>query len=452
MKSSPLKQQPIGPPDFGAPSKKKGKGKAPVPFAVEEEDVAVEEVTTRADNGTGTHFARRLPPIDPNSEKRTQRDKLRDEVAQLQVDIQFATAENARLRKLQENRRGSKHAPRSHDQDQLFDMLGRYLLPEELTPTPDASQQLFDLAMDPTSWFTLAAPALPSSTTSAKSDSPPISHHPLQMTAAEELPFLQSFTPFTMSQTTSLLPRPDPSEPLLRQHTILLASDPPSLFAAKINLVANTSTLRIHSLSVPSLDPAAKPELAPWIATICDRAANSATDHNITLLTWSMAEWQRLALQRAHFWALLAAETSDPETLLATARKTRLRRRRKRRRDDPDDEDDDELELRKAPAQADLIAHMGRTCFDVPIPDDTVGEAQWPRLRITWKIHFDWTGEGQSTVGVLAGLPGRWHNADDSKALSGLQKVFGEMARKEETPVNAVRTVIALLAGDGGRK
>ncbi|KAM0270886.1 hypothetical protein ACHAQH_009270 [Verticillium albo-atrum] len=448
MKSSPLKQQPMGPADFGAPSKRKGKGKVPAPFVAEDEDVAVEEPTTRPDNGTGTHFARRVPPIDPYAEKRAQRDKLRDEVARLRADLRIATAENERQRVQQSHKRGSKQPRSSPDQDQIFDLLSRHLLPAEQESAPDISQQLFDLAMDPTSWFTPAASTLPLTTTT-KTEPAPISHHPIQMTAIEELPFLQTFTPFTISQRTDILPRDDSSSPLLRQHTINLSSTPPGLFSARILLVANTSTLRIDSLSVPALDPSAVPELAPWIANLCNGAASTATERNVTILTWSMAEWYRIALQRAHFWALLSAETSDPKTVLENARKLRLRSRKKRRRDDPDE--DEEEEAPKQPSRTELIAHMGRMSFDIPIPNNGVDEAHWPRLRVTWRIHFDWTGEGQSTVGVLAGMPGKWHNADERKALNGLQKVFGEMARKEETPVNAVRTVIALLAGDGGR-
>ncbi|KAM0660477.1 hypothetical protein ACHAPH_003752 [Verticillium nonalfalfae] len=407
MKSSPLNQPPMRPSDTGAPSKKRKQGKEAVPFVIEgEEDAAAEEEAARPDDGTGTHLARRVPPFDPHCEQRAQRDKLQAEIAQLQADLELATAENERER------------------------------------------PLFDLAMDPTSWFTLASPALPLTLT-AESESTPISHHPIQMTAAEELPHLQIFTPFAISQTTSILPREDPCLPLLRQHIINVSSSPPGLFGARIELVANTSTLRVDSLSVPALDPSAVPELGTWIATLCDRAANTATERNVTLLTWSMAEWHRIALQRAHFWALLAAETSDPQTLLETARELRQRRRKKRRRDDEDE--DLEGDALKSPSRTDLIAHMGRTSFDMPIPDDSVDEAHWPRLRVSWKIHFDWTGEGQSTVGVLAGLPGKWHNADDSKALNGLHKVFGDMVRKEETPMHAVRTVVALLAGDGGR-
>ncbi|KAG7122265.1 hypothetical protein HYQ44_003163 [Verticillium longisporum] len=452
MKSSPLKQPPMRPSDTGAPSKKRRQGKAAVPFVFEgEEDAAAGDEAAKPDDGTGTHFARRVPPLDPYGEQRAQRDKLQAEIAQLQADLELATAgnERERVRVQQSARRSSKQPQSSSNQEELLDMLSRHLLPAEQTaPAPDASQPLFDLAMDPTSWFTLASPALPLTLT-AESESTPISHHPIQMTAAEELPYLQIFTPFSISQTTAILPREDPSSPLLRQHTINVSSSPPGLFGARIELVANTSTLRVDSLSVPALDPSAVPELGPWIATLCDRAANTATDRNVTLLNWSMAEWHRIALQRAHFWALLAAETSDPQTLLENARELRQRRRKKRRRDDEDE--DLEGDALKRPSRTDLIAHMGRTSFDVSIPDDSVDEAHWPRLRVSWKIHFDWTGEGQSTVGVLAGLPGKWHNADDSKALNGLHKVFGDMVRKEETPMNAVRTVVALLAGDGGR-
>jgi len=52
---------------------------------------------------------------------------------------------------------------------------------------------------------------------------------------------------------------------------------------------------------------------------------------------------------------------------------------------------------RQATSRKDLLRHLGRKLF--------VLESEETILRISWKITFDWTGEAQSTVSVMAAFP-----------------------------------------------
>ncbi|ROT42622.1 hypothetical protein SODALDRAFT_374923 [Sodiomyces alkalinus F11] len=462
-KSSPLKHQSFPTRDPGTPTKSKGEGKGKAAMASTEDDpdvVVDEERTLGARGGGGTHPARGIPPIDEHAEKKALREELRAEVARLEADLRFAELENERIHQMQNQRQTSKWPSHQRNGEELLGLFQRYLLPSDDGTPPDPSQLLFDAAMDPTSWLSLSATTPAPLLAPPKDDSPPpVSHHPIPMTAKEELGFLQAFTPFEFSSTTEILPREDTEAPLLRQHN-LSVREPDGLFAAKLEMVVNADTLRIDELRVPRLDPAAIAELGPFVETICSGKQNSAMDRNVGILGWAMAEWYRLSVERARVWCLLERETGDRDRLLETVRRTRMRKRprRRTRRQGPDDgEGEGEEEVAAAAAvepagalpRAALLAHMGRTAFEVPIPeDDEEDESRWPCLRIQWRIEFDWTGEGVSRVGVLLGVPGKWREAHDGGALAGVQKVFGDLVKGDESPLNAVRTVLSLLVGD----
>ncbi|KAL2759974.1 hypothetical protein ACRALDRAFT_1079115 [Sodiomyces alcalophilus JCM 7366] len=447
-KSSPLKRQSFPTTDPGTPSKKKGK--AAVRSA--EDDPADEERTLEARGGGGTHPARGIPPIDEHAGKKALRDELRAEVARLEADLRFAASENERIRQMLQQRQTPKPPPSRQHAEKLFGLLQGYLLPSGDKSPPDQSQLLFDAAMDPTSWLSLGATPAPLIAPPEKDSPAPVSHHPVPMTAEEELGFLRAFTPFEFSSTTTILPREDAEAPLLRQHNMSVR-DPNGFFAAKLEMVVNTDTLRIDQLRMPRLDPAAISELGPFVETICSGKQNSAMDRNVSILCWAMAEWHRISVERAKVWCLLERETADRGRLLETVGRTRMRKRPGRRREE--EEGGGGLDQTGAAEcvgefpRAALLAHMGRTTFEVPIPEDgEEDESKWPCLRIQWHIEFDWTGEGCSRVGVLLGVPGKWRVADDSGSLAGVQRVFGNLVKGDENPLNAVRTVVSLLVGD----
>lgn len=180
------------------------------------------------------------------------------------------------------------------------------------------------------------------------------------------------------------------------------------MFAAKIEMTVNTDTLRIAELRVPRLDPAAIAELGPFVEAQC------AGKRNISVMTWAMGEWYRIAVERARFWCELQHQVRTKESLAELVKELRTsKRRRKRRRDEEEEEDGTPSSRAAVPLTSShakrgaVLAHMGRTSFEIPIPEEGEDEDKWSRLRVQWRIEFDWTGEGRSQVGVMVGMPGK---------------------------------------------
>lgn len=418
MKSSPLKGPPLRPPDIerpeADPSKTKGKGKAPA--RVSDKDLVIsinddEDEDEIEDVRSGPHPARRVAVFDSRPEKADLLAKLQAEARQLEEDLALATQENDRIRSSHGRRRSGKPVvEQTTNPKALLDLLRRHLLPAEQASLPDVAADLFSAALNPTSWFSLGTrtdngPML--NLTQPTEDEPsPASHHPVPMSADEQLPFLQLFTPFTFSSSTVMLPRDAPDDPLLRQHNITVSSaSPPGLFAAKVEMTVNTETLRIDTLRVPRLDPAAIAELGPFIESQCEGK------RNVSVMCWAMAEWYRIAVERARFWHELEEQVQSPGRLVEMVREARKSRRRKKRRNDAEgaEEEDPTAKGRESKlfTRAAALAHMGRTAFEVPVPEDGVDESKWSCLRLQWRIEFDWTGEGHSRMGVMVGMPGK---------------------------------------------
>ncbi|KAI8261907.1 hypothetical protein K4K58_000955 [Colletotrichum sp. SAR11_239] len=418
-KSSPLKQPPLRPPEFSQKTKDPSK-KAP-PTVTREKS----------------------PTPDPNAELEAERDALEAEIAKLEADLDFATEENERIRRVQSLRSATGSSVPASKREQLFDLLQRHLVPPQKDKKPDVADEWFDLAMNPTSWLSMASLGQTQPFTSKPQEEElpaPVSHHPIQMTAVEELPYLQAFTPFEFSGTTSILPRENEDEPLLRQHNIVVRSaHPAGLFMAKVEMTVDTEKLQINHLSVPRLDPAAVPELGPFIEKVANGGSNTHMRRNVSIITWAMAEWYRLAVERANVWHVLESELGDKENLVQSVAKIRTRRKKRRRKDDDDPSQDADSNLGdKDRAQnltrGALLPHLGRTAFEIPIPDAVDEETSC--LRIQWRIDFDWTGEAQRRLG------------DERGSLAAASKVFERLVQGNEGPMTAVRTVVALLAGD----
>ncbi|KAJ3960679.1 hypothetical protein N0V92_002690 [Colletotrichum tropicale] len=453
-KSSPLKQPPLRPPEFSQKTKDPSK-KAP-PTVTREKSPSKPAKKTRTRKGpAGTHEARQIPAPDPNAELEAERDALEAEIAKLEADLDFATEENERIRRVQSLRSATGSSVPASKREQLFDLLQRHLVPPQKDKKPDAADEWFDLAMNPTSWLSMASLGQTQPFTSKPQEEElpaPVSHHPIQMTAVEELPYLQAFTPFEFSGTTSILPRENEDEPLLRKHNIVVRSaHPAGLFMAKVEMTVDTKKLQIKHLSVPRLDPAAVPELGPFIEKVASGGSNTHMKRNVSIVTWAMAEWYRLAVERANVWHVLESELGDKEKLVQSVAKIRTRRKKRRRKDDDDpSQDADSAFGDKDRAQnltrGALLPHLGRTAYEIPIPDAVDEETSC--LRIQWRIDFDWTGEAQSKVGLMIGMPGRWRLGDERGSLAAASKVFERLVQGNEGPMTAVRTVVALLAGD----
>ncbi|KAL1881490.1 hypothetical protein VTK73DRAFT_3552 [Phialemonium thermophilum] len=421
--------------------------------------------------------ARGVRPEDPDADKKRQRDALRSQLEQLESDLRIIAAENERIR--QAHLVGLEPAV-AENGEEVLGVLRRQICTGE-SEQPDGSVDWLQAALNPIAFLPFNKPttSLPTLFSESRKDSEtedkPISHHPIPMDAEEALPYLQVFTPLSFTSKVSILPTEDDAKdsPIYQRHSIQIrSSSPPGLFSARLEMTVNTSSHAITHLSVPKIDPAAAAELGPFIEGIVgDRAAGiSAIERNITLLTWAMAEWLRLAVRRAKAWRSLDRALRDKElatTVAALRAKVRRRGRRRGRRhrsESPgaansdaghsDAAEDDSVEgmLGDLVNTDDLLPYMGLRSMDVRVPALVTGADpdQASTLRVEWRIEFDWTGEGRNRIGVFTSNPAKWHNADDRNSLASIPSLFDELLQKGTDPVVAVRTVVALLAGGQG--
>ena len=364
---------------------------------------------------------RGVEPHDPDRRKKKLRESLLAEVERLKRDLDVVTAENERIRQMRLTRGKPTPLP---DESAIVDVLRRHAISQE-DDAQDATADWLQAAVNPMAFLPFskpgtAIPSLPTGDPPAE-EKPPISHHPVSMTAEEELPYLQTFTPLVFASAVTVLPQDTPDTPLLQKHSITASSsNPPGLFTAQVDMTVDTETLAITALSVPRLDPSAMAELNPFIESIVSTAQpSSAMANNISVLAWAMSEWLRVALSRARFWLLLEKQLGSKEALLESVARVRTRKKRRRRRQDSelddDDDGDDGHTGREGDSQdgdgdlasrAELLPHMGRTSMDLDVPilgDDSATSG----LRVQWRIEFDWTGEAQSRIGILLGVPGK---------------------------------------------
>lgn len=400
--------------------------------------------------GPTTAELRGLQPADPDAEKKKLRDSLLAEIAELEHDLAVASKENERI---YEAHLSQISPTRPVNGSEILNMLRRHTLPpsddEEAETT---STSWLHSALNPIAFLPFSKPLSAFRPPSPKA-SPPVSHHPTPMAAEDALPYLQVFTPLTF--TSAITPVTDPSNPsiLLQKHSITATSTAPrGLFAARLEMTVNTRTMAVVELAVPKLDPAAAGELMPFVDRVVSKASESSSGvtNNVGVLAWAMGEWLRVATQRARVWCVLEREVQGKEALEGLV--GRMRRRRKRRRrgggdeDEEGSEDEEGLEDGGKYGTAELLPFMGRTSMDFDVP--FLGGEESSTLRVQWRVGFDWTGEGRSEIGVLVGVPGKWHKCDERGRLSGIPKLFDELIQGGAEPLTAVRTVVSLLAGE----
>lgn len=401
LKPSPLKQAPVGPTGpagtrTGSPPPHKGNKKrqlqADNPVL---RDLALDPTSSDI---------RRVPAFDQNTAKKRERDALRAELATLEKDMTIAERENQRIRTLQDS--GRVVAPPNGDE--LLGLMWRHLVPLDGNALPPQSQQLVKSVLNPMGLLPFSKPTYDASfaASSAEKLSGVNSHHPIPMTAEDERPYLQLFTPFDVTTDIAVLPT-QPTQSLRQRHSITVRSrTAPGLFSAKVNLVVDAANLAILELGVPALEPAAKPELGPFVEKICAGDCNRSMQRNIGIVSWAMAEWLRVAVQRARFWVQLDRELASKEDLVTTTKKLRLGKSRRKTRDaDADEQDEPEDDAQASCKMTDLLHFMGRQAHEVTIPAVS-GQAS-PSLRLEWRIDFDWTGEAQSKVAAMVGVPGK---------------------------------------------
>lgn len=327
---------------------------------------------------------RNIAPFDPLAKKKHERDELKTQLEELQRDLKVVRRENDRIRVMQAAGRRVAFT----DEDATLDIVRRYLLPHD-EAQPAQSLVLAKAALDPFALMSFGKPAAPLMEEEEEDDYANIrSHHPVVMKAAEELPFLQLFTPFNITANITTLPH-EADENIQQHFDITLRSrHNPGLFTSKLAVTVSTLSLSIISLSLPSLEPTAKAELFPFLDAICKGECNRSLQKNCGVIVWAMGEWLRVSEQRARFWARLEEGTRDEEMLVERSRNARVRRREKEQRKD------------EGVKMVDLVRFMGRQTFEIRIKEGV-------RVRLRWRVGFDWTGEAQSRVGVMVGLPGK---------------------------------------------
>ncbi|KAI0105293.1 hypothetical protein GGR51DRAFT_520256 [Nemania sp. FL0031] len=460
INSSPLKQPPLRPPELGMET-------------VDESSVLrvardpLRDEPRRKRRKRKSHPARQVEEVDPLADKKTLRDALLAEVAQLEDDLKVAARENERLYELQGSRRHTIDLPDAKERSQLLDVLRRHVLPPEKETPPDPMQDWLEAAMNPIAFLpfgradAVALPpfVLPSTEKGNEEEAnppQPVSHHPVPMTADEELPYLQVFTPLTFTSTITTIQDTQEDQTLLQQqHTISVASSPPGLFVATIDMLVDTKTLSIAELSVPRLEPSAISELGPFLEKLLRGGENSALTRNVGVVTWAMGEWLRIATRRARFWYAVTHELGTAEGLLRCTEAMRkgAKRKGRGRKQDEGEGGEDQDGHDKMPAKADVIALMGRTSLDLDLSavagDGDDGEEGSLTARILWRADFDWTGEARSKISLLLRAPARWHASDEKRSLAGLPDMFDKLLQERKDPLEAVKIIVALIVGDG---
>ncbi|CAK7219802.1 hypothetical protein SBRCBS47491_003974 [Sporothrix bragantina] len=476
--SSPLKQPPI-----------KATATDTTEEAIRNADVLKEastNVPTRRGRGRPrkSDAARNIQASDEDMKRIREREALQAEIAGLEADLMLATAENARIR--QDVELGDSRGSATVNDREIISLLRRCVLPEDDTDeSASASMQStmdwLQAATNPMAFLPFGKPRadvaellqFPADEAAPKDGKQvlPVSHHPIEMSAEEELPFLQVFTPLAFRSEIVVLPSSgtDGTEsPALQKHIITASSSTsPGLFLARIEMTVHSKNLRITDLVVPCIEPpTAAAELKSLIERVTsDNNGSSALTRNVTVLTWAMGEWVRVAVRRAKFWSVLARKLRDKQGedgedeggitgMVEDIRRQRTeQRKRKRKRgkgttadengDDANNNDDTRNNRPRPVSQAELLEHLGRTAMDIQVSASS-------SVRVEWSIQFDWTGEAKSDIGLLIGVPGKWRKADKRGRLARLPKLFEQLVQDNGDVMAAVQTVVALLVGEDG--
>lgn len=408
FKSSPLKPSPLRPPELrtGSPQKgppKKGPPQKPGLGQVLQQPLVSNRVLHDLALDPSASDIRRVLAFDANASKKKERDALQSELSALQRDLEIADRENQRIRTMQDSGRAT--APSNGEE--VMGLMWRHLMPLDGNALRPQSQQLVKSVLNPMGLLPFSKPSYDASFArlSLEKTAPVKSHHPLSMTAEDERPYLQLFTPFEATTEIAILPAL-PNQPLRQRHSITMRSrTAPGLFLARINMVVDAANLTILHLDVPALEPAAKHELGPFIDKVCTGDCNRSMQRNIGIVSWAMGEWLRVAVQRAQFWVQLERELASKDDLFETTNKLRGRKARRRRNLDEDHQEDEEDDAHSACKMTDLLHFMDHQAYEVNIPPAS-GQA-FSSLRLEWRIEFDWTGEAQSKVAAMVGVPGK---------------------------------------------
>ncbi|KAG6002276.1 hypothetical protein E4U21_003266 [Claviceps maximensis] len=390
-----------------------------------------------------TNAARQVPVFNKNASRIKERDMLRREIAILRKEMDIAARENERIRAMQ---RAGRIVTSANEED-VLSLVQKTLVATGTAPSPGLAHQMAQAALKPVGILPFGPSKLiPQQHGDGHGDDEAEikSHHPVQMSAEDELPFLQLFSPFSATSQVSVLPA-IPNQPIRQRRQITLRSrDVPGLFTARVDMVVNAMNLNILALKIPALEPSARPELGAFVDRLCSGDCNRSMYYNIGIISWAMGEWYRLATQRARFWSQLEQSLADKGDYLRSVAHMR------EPPDDGDEANPDDAAQDEALDRcdkADLLRFMGQRSYDLSIPTTTDNGSAEASLRLEWNIFLDWTGEAQSKMGLFVGVPGKWREADKRGIFAKVPKLFEDLIQDGQHPRKAVRTIVALLAG-----
>lgn len=398
-KPKPKKPSPIKPSASRPPSKAGGKTVLPMhSFEPPRRENTDDTQELSLDNKA--HPARQVAVFDPNGDKKKEIQALDEEIERLRQDLQVVSKENDRIRLMQSSGRILSFA----DEEEVFNVVRRHLVDIDANSPPPPSQQLLKAALNPMALLPFGRTTPVVATVEDKADIADIkSHHPVRMTAEEELPYLQLFSPFDVTSTMAVL-HPEGDQPLRQRRIMTFRSkDAPGLFTSKVEMVINTVNSSIVELKVPSLEPAARAELGPFVTKICEGDCNRSMQRNIGILSWAMGEWYQAAVQRAYLWSKLDRELASKGEFLQAVAEVRKKKSSRRAAGEEQEE-----QSASAPAfkKAALVHFMGQQAFEFTIPSKKRSDPT-SSVRLEWKIDFDWIGEAQNKVMVMIGVPGK---------------------------------------------
>lgn len=339
--------------------------------------------------------------FDPDSAKKAERDALLSEMEKLKKDLETAQKENERIRLMQQS--GRVLAP--SNQEAVIDLIQRQHLESEADKDQSVSQQLVRAVLNPTALLPFGKVTAPTPSVPIEDKQAEIkSHHPVALTAEEELPYLELFTPFSISSNIAVMPV-EADQPLKQLHSITFRSrEIAGIFTARMDMVVSATDLAILDLNVTGLEPASKPELGPFVEKICASDCNRSMQKNVGILTWAMAEWLRVAVDRAELWCQLENSLGSKDGVSESTSQMRARKSRRRKSDDEDE--DSTFTHVESVNKTDFIRYMGQQYFDISIPQNDT-EDSGTVVRLKWATEFDWTGEAESKLAVLMGVPGK---------------------------------------------
>lgn len=375
---------------------------------------------------------RDIKPLDPDGEANQECDAILAEIAQLKAELDILARENERIRQLHLSKQDITAPENLGD---VVDVLLRHLEPRKSSKPQDSTPSWVQAALDPVAFLPFSKPSstaptlFPNNITESGPIKAPKSHRPLPIRGDKDLLFLQAFTPLNFTSRITILPRSEDDSgkgPLLQQHTIMATSaSSPGLFSARIEMTVDTSTHTITSLSVPSIyPPSAASELAPLLRKIIPESdatsISSALYHNVSILTWAMGSWLRVAIRRAKIWRALDRDFGSAEAVRQTVGRVRattakgrgLKRKAGSRNEDDHGEGDSVTNFIDSLVNTDdLLPYLDRMWMDFRIPalgtGHFDGDGDTASLRVQWRIEFDWTGEASSRIRALVSLPGK---------------------------------------------